>query len=221
VPGFPQPENPLSAEQLLQRAAQLSVGVVQIADNMPLELQDSVRLTAIRQQAEHLKITLELGTSGIVGEQLRAYVELSEWMNVRVLRVVPDSAKVKPKPEEIVEVVSAVLPDLQRSGVHLAIENHDRFPARTLHKIVQSLDSEYVGICLDTQFARLRRRAGDGAPRAWALGFESARQGFCRNTFESSEGIYHRGAASGPRLRRHSKGHPRIETLWSRPERHY
>jgi sugar phosphate isomerase/epimerase len=85
-----------------------------------------------------------------VGEQLRAYVELSEWMNVRVLRVVPDSAKVEPKPEEIVEVVSAVLPDLQRSGVHLAIENHDRFPARTLHKIVQSLDSEYVGICLDT-----------------------------------------------------------------------
>jgi sugar phosphate isomerase/epimerase len=71
-------------------------------------------------------------------------------MGSRLLRVVPDAENFRPTPEEVIDVARNVLPELRRARVRLAIENHDRFPARTLRRILQSVDSEYVGICLDT-----------------------------------------------------------------------
>ena len=37
VPGFEQPQQPLTAAKLLELAAELGIGVVQIADNLPLD----------------------------------------------------------------------------------------------------------------------------------------------------------------------------------------
>jgi sugar phosphate isomerase/epimerase len=42
------------------------------------------------------------------------------------------------------------MPEFERAGVCLAIENHDRFKAKTLAGIVQRVNSQHVGICLDT-----------------------------------------------------------------------
>ena len=36
------------------------------------------------------------------------------------------------------------------AGVKLAIENHDRFPARQLARMVEALGPDHVGVCLDT-----------------------------------------------------------------------
>jgi sugar phosphate isomerase/epimerase len=40
--------------------------------------------------------------------------------------------------------------EFEAANVRLAIENHDRFRARQLVEILQAVDSEYLGICLDT-----------------------------------------------------------------------
>jgi len=42
------------------------------------------------------------------------------------------------------------MPEFGRAGVCLAIENHDRFKAKTLAGIVERINSQYIGICLDT-----------------------------------------------------------------------
>jgi sugar phosphate isomerase/epimerase len=42
------------------------------------------------------------------------------------------------------------MPAFERAGVVLAIENHDRFKARTLHRIVEQVSSSHLGVCLDT-----------------------------------------------------------------------
>ena len=39
---------------------------------------------------------------------------------------------------------------LLETGPILAIENHDRFPARVLREVVESAGSSRVGVCLDT-----------------------------------------------------------------------
>ncbi len=44
VSGFPQPVRPIRLADLLERAAVLKVGVVQVADNLPLHELDSVEL---------------------------------------------------------------------------------------------------------------------------------------------------------------------------------
>jgi sugar phosphate isomerase/epimerase len=42
------------------------------------------------------------------------------------------------------------LPSLKDTGVVLAIENHDRFKAKTLAHIIKQTDAASVAICLDT-----------------------------------------------------------------------
>ena len=61
-----------------------------------------------------------------------------------------DTADHKPSEDEVVSLISGVSSEFESAGVRLAIENHDRFSCETLNHILERVDSEYVGICLDT-----------------------------------------------------------------------
>ncbi len=149
VPGRP-PARPRGAIELLDKAAQLGVRVVQMADNLPLDRLPSVELDALERQAATRGLCIEVGTRGIELDHLRAYLRLAERFHSPILRVVVDTATHQPGEDEVVERVRALAPELERAGVCLAIENHDRFPVRALARIMERVDSRHVGICLDT-----------------------------------------------------------------------
>ena len=149
APGHP-PEQPMGVIELLNKAAQLGVRVVQIADNLPLDRLPPGELDALEQQAATLGIRIEVGARGIAPDQLRAYLRLAERFHSPILRVVVDTVAHHPGADEVVEMVRACVPELERAGVCLAIENHDRFPVRALARIMERVDSGAVGICLDT-----------------------------------------------------------------------
>ena len=77
-------------------------------------------------------------------------LELCGELECGLLRVVVDTASQHPSPGEVVQTLGDFVPEFERAGVALAIENHDRFPAKRLASIVASIDSPSVGICLDT-----------------------------------------------------------------------
>jgi sugar phosphate isomerase/epimerase len=135
---------------LLDKAAGLGVHLVQIADNLPLDRLSPPELDAFENRAAELDISIEVGTRGIGHGHLRTYLQLAERLNSPLLRVVVDSADSHPRPDEVASAIQAILPEFERAGVCLAIENHDRFKARTLAEIVKRIGSGYVGICLDT-----------------------------------------------------------------------
>jgi len=149
VPEHP-PARPLTATGLLDRAAGLGVHLVQVADNLPLDRLSAPQLEAFEQHATDLRVSLEVGTRGIHPDHLRTYLRLAERLRSPILRVVVDTADHHPAEDEVVETIQGLLPEFERAGVCLAIENHDRFPAKTLARIIQRMDSPYVGICLDT-----------------------------------------------------------------------
>jgi 3-oxoisoapionate decarboxylase len=64
--------------------------------------------------------------------------------------VVVDTATHHPEPAEVVQLLRVAVPDLERAGIKLAIENHDRFKVHTLVDILEQVSSVNVGICLDT-----------------------------------------------------------------------
>jgi sugar phosphate isomerase/epimerase len=66
------------------------------------------------------------------------------------LRAVIDAADHRPLADEVVAMLQSLVPQFERAGVCLAIENHDRFSAGQFRDMVQRLDSAQVGICLDT-----------------------------------------------------------------------
>jgi len=149
VPEHP-PARPLTATGLLDQAARLGVHLVQVADNLPLDRLPDSQLEAFGRRAADLRVSLEVGTRGIRPDHLRTYLRLAEQLRSPILRVVVDTADHHPTQDEVVETIRRLVPEFQRAGVCLAIENHDRFPARVLAGIVQRIGSPSVGICLDT-----------------------------------------------------------------------
>jgi len=148
VPGYPL-AYPLTAGELLERAHRLGVPVVQVADNLPLHALSAADRDALARRARELGIQVEVGTRGIAPAHLRAYIELAAQFASPILRVVVDTAEHQPPAKEVVATLRAALPELRAAGVCLAVENHDRFPVKVLREIVQVVDSEQVGICLD------------------------------------------------------------------------
>jgi 3-oxoisoapionate decarboxylase len=150
--GVPQymPPCPMDAPAFLRRAAQLGVHLVQIADNLPLDQMRPAQIDELQTEAERLHIAIEVGTRGIAPDHLRTYLALAQRLGSPIVRTVVDMAQHHPEPPEIVATLKAIMPAFEAAGVTLALENHDRFSARTLADIIHQIGSPAVGICLDT-----------------------------------------------------------------------
>jgi sugar phosphate isomerase/epimerase len=149
VLGHP-PQRRMDATGLLARAAELGVRLVQFADNLPLDRLSPPELDDFERRASELGISIEVGTRGIGHDNLRTHLQLAERFESPVLRVVIDTDEHQPGVDEVVDIIKGIIPELERAGVCLAIENHDRFKAKTLAGIIERVGSQRVGICLDT-----------------------------------------------------------------------
>lgn len=149
VPGH-LPQRPLGVMGLLNKALDLGVRLIQVADNLPLDRVSLGELDAFQACAVQRSINIEVGTRGIAPDHLLRYLELAQRFDSPIVRVVIDTPDHHPDAEEIVATLRKVVPKFERAGVCLAIENHDRFKARELADIVNRIESRYVGICLDT-----------------------------------------------------------------------
>lgn len=144
------PPKPMTACALVKRAAQLGVGLVQFADNIPLSDLPAQELDALETCAHDLKVDIEVGTKGIAPEHLLAYLRLAQRFKSPLVRVVVDSGAHKPSPDEVVETLRKVMPAFEQADIFLGIENHDRFTAETLANIIACVASKKIGIVLDT-----------------------------------------------------------------------
>jgi len=149
VPGFPV-RAPLDAFGLLARAAEWRLGLVQFADNLPLDRMASGELAALRERAERDGMALEVGMRGLQEDAVVRYLEIAGRLGSAILRAVIDAPGFEPTPDEVVAVLRRLVPSLTRAGVTLAIENHDRFASAVLAEMVRAATSPRVGVCLDT-----------------------------------------------------------------------
>jgi len=140
----------MDAIGLLDRAAELGIHVVQVADNLPLGQLSPSELDAFVKRAAELDINIEVGTRGIGHDNLYTYLRLAERLESPILRVVIDTADHHPDANEVVDILKGIIPEFERAGVCLAIENHDRYKATTLADIIQRIGSQCIGVCLDT-----------------------------------------------------------------------
>ena len=142
--------NRLGALDLIGRAVELGVGVLQICDNLPEETWGEGSVEAIAARATAAAVSMEVGARGTEPGYLRRMIGVARRLRSGILRVVVDAAGDRPEPEEVVRRIREVGKELEAAGVTLAIENHDRFPARVLAGVVEALRGVRVGICLDT-----------------------------------------------------------------------
>jgi 3-oxoisoapionate decarboxylase len=67
----------------------------------------------------------------------------------KILRFAIDAPGYRPTVEEVISIITNARNDLQKRDIILAIENHDRLTVHDFLKIIRTVDSEQVGICLD------------------------------------------------------------------------
>ena len=149
VPGC-EPIRPMGPQDLLDRARQFGIRVVQVADNMPLHTLSAPELARFTARAQRQRISIELGTRGITLDAILPYVDLAEVTHAHLVRTIVDTSRHQPNQDEIVRLICELVPHLERTGVVLAVENHDRIPVETMARIMERVGSRHVGICLDT-----------------------------------------------------------------------
>ncbi len=140
VPGS-LPARPMTALNLLERAAELGVRRVQVADNLPLDRLTETELDELADCARNFKVSIEVGTRGIAPQHLGRCLALAQRFGSPILRVVVDCADHHPSPTEVVDLLLPWRAPFEKAGIILAIENHDRFSSKTLVGVIEQLGS--------------------------------------------------------------------------------
>jgi 3-oxoisoapionate decarboxylase len=149
VPGS-MPQKPLTAYDLVNRAATAGLGLVQIADNLPLEMLTLIEVDELYQYARSKNVSIEMGGRGLTPEHTMKCLQTTEHLHSPILRMVIDAQGFEPDIPTIVSIIRELEPEFKSRNIKLAIENHDRLKAREFEKIIVEAGSDMTGICLDS-----------------------------------------------------------------------
>jgi sugar phosphate isomerase/epimerase len=150
--GFPgaQPQNPMTALDLLAKAREFGLYLVQYGPNLSLGTLPEPHLSELLARAREWGIELEVGTRGLNAEHLRGQLLLAKRVGSKILRTVPElESGQTPSGEELIGSLQAILPDFAAARIKLAMEN-GQMPTAVLDQVIRSLSSPWVGITLDT-----------------------------------------------------------------------
>lgn len=152
-PAYPEraarPKSPLKPLDLLQKARDLGVHLVQTGPNLLLEQYSEADIEKFIQTAKSSDIVLELGTSGLDYDHLVNQVALAKRMGASLIRSLPEiNSQYVTDARQLLPSVLLILPTLEREGVRLAIEN-GKIPAFNLRSVMHEIHSPFVGIVLD------------------------------------------------------------------------
>ncbi len=143
------PDNPLTPIQLLEKAHQFGLHLVQTGPNLGIEKLSETGLDEFIQRAVEWGIELELGTRGLDPQHIENQVALAKRMGARLIRTLPEiGGQYAADARLIPPVVRESLPVLEREGISLGIEN-GRTPAADLRRALDEIGSPYVGVVLD------------------------------------------------------------------------
>jgi sugar phosphate isomerase/epimerase len=143
------PEKPMTETDLLQKTLAAGMQCLQIGDNLPLHLFSTAQLEQFKTKVSENNIRFEVGARKLNRDHLDRYIDIACIFKSPLLRFVIDGDQYEPGSAEIISIIKEAIPRLKENNLVLGIENHDRFKAKELAFIMQSVDSDNVGICLD------------------------------------------------------------------------
>ena len=140
----------MDENDLIDKAKQFGIKLLQIGDNLPLHEWTEKRLEAFEKSLEQNNFTLEIGAKGLTTDNLIRYTELCIRFNAGILRFIIDDKNYEPAVKEVVQIISANVSLLEKHNITLALENHDRLKASEYALLVKLVNNKNLGICLDT-----------------------------------------------------------------------
>jgi 3-oxoisoapionate decarboxylase len=139
----------LSLHDMLKQTNELGCTVFQICDYPAVESLSTAELADLRDTAADLGVELELGTRGIAPEHLHRYLDLCNQLGATLLRSMLYTATHRPSTSEAVALLTEAMPAFESHGVTLALETYEQVPTADLVSVIEAVDSDALGICLD------------------------------------------------------------------------
>jgi len=144
------PETPMSAYVLVDKARASGLKLLQIADNLPIEGMTDEQLADLFNYSKKQDVAIEMGSRGLTSEHTFKCLETAEKIHSPILRMVIDKPGFEPGLENVISIINELIPEFRSRKIKLAIENHDRFKSWEFEDIIQSVGSDWIGICLDS-----------------------------------------------------------------------
>ena len=152
-----QPPEPLTLEGYLDRAAELGVEGLALADMRHLVSEDAQTLAELNARARGHGLYIELGTGGVDMDHLRSTLRLAREFGSRVLRTFvsigrtwADAAGYSEALPRVVSALREAIGACEETGVALAIENHQDLTSGELAELLEEVNHPLVGVCWDT-----------------------------------------------------------------------
>lgn len=146
VPGYEEPKNPVTVLGMIELAKKMDVSLVQIADNIPLHLKSDEELVKIREKAVAAGVELEIGTRGTEQGLLLKYLHVADLLDSKLVRTIITN----PELEAAASELRKVLPEFERCGITIGVENHGLHTTNQLAGLFDGIKSPFLGCCLDT-----------------------------------------------------------------------
>jgi len=135
--------------ELMEKAKELGVGLVQIADNLPLEDLPWETLVKCKRFASETGIHIEVGTKGLEPDHLMKFLEIAHFMHSPILRTIPEIFSERIDLKEIEVNLRQVLPAFEKEGITIVLGNQEAYKAEELAHLMETIDHPNLKICLD------------------------------------------------------------------------
>jgi len=142
--------NSMPPFELLEKAKELDVRVVQLCENTNLQRYDDKLLQELRRKAEENGIVLEVGIQEVDFSILKTYSKIAALLGSSLMRVALNTPSNRPTLKRSITIIDKLLPILKTKDITLALENHFYLNSKELVKVVSTVNDPLVGICLDT-----------------------------------------------------------------------
>ena len=135
--------------ELMEKAKELGLGLVQIADNLPLEDLPWETLVKCKRFAIETGIHIEVGTKGIESDHLMKFLEIAHFMHSPILRTLPGIFGTRVEIKDIEANLRKVLPEFEKAGIIIVLENQEAYKAEELATLMENINHPNLKICLD------------------------------------------------------------------------
>jgi len=143
------PPEPMTHGQMLDIAAQHGLGLVQFADNIPIERLSAKEMQNLHAKAQDLGIAIELGTQAFKPDEMQRYLGFAKLLDAKILRVALDGPDAAIPVAELARAFRDLKSRAVDAGVRIAVENHFNYPAPQLAQLMGEINDPFAGVCLD------------------------------------------------------------------------
>ena len=145
----PQPDKPLTALDLLEKAKALQVKRVQYSCNLPLENLSGAEIKDLKQFADDAGIQIEIGTKGVEPDHMLRFLELAQTLESPMVRTLPVIFGQRIPVEKVEAQLTQVLDDYQKAGVTIVLENQEAYTVQEYADTMQRVNHPHLRICMD------------------------------------------------------------------------